>query len=443
MNTGIDQRDPSFSVDLKHALVWVARALDYVGVDDIHHNHRVAYIAYECAKLLGWDVRKQEFAFLTGLIHDCGVSQTSEHNELVSQLDPMHVNVHCVAGFKALSKCKLLARFAPTILHHHTHWDSLQESDLSPYEKDIAALIFVADRLDFFRAEYADSEHPDLITLKKAEIINALKQNSGNIFRPDYVDAICKLVDKDGFWFAMEPENIEAIPLTFTHLEWLQKDLTLHDLVQLGRFIAGIVDAKSPFTYQHSLKVAELSLYLAKGLSLPKLTTKMLYVSGLVHDVGKLRTPDQILHKQGPLTTEEYIHIKRHTIDTEIALKMVFPCSKIGEWASNHHEKLNGSGYPYNKTESELDLPSRIITVADIFQALSQDRPYRGRLNPSEIVEIMQDMVVKGELDKDVFNYLTQNIKECYELSVNEEMSNALLCSKHEKDLGSVTNQQV
>ncbi|WP_045956772.1 HD-GYP domain-containing protein [Vibrio galatheae] len=426
-----NQSDPSFSVDLKHALVWVARALDYVGVDDIHHNHRVAYIAYECSKQLQWDVKQQEFAFFAGLIHDCGVSQTTEHTELVAKLNPDHVKVHCIAGFQALNSCNLLAKFAPIILHHHTHWQQLEQTELSCFEKDMAALIFIADRLDFFRAECANVKHPDLITLKKHDIIRSLKKNSGSTFRPDYVDALCTLVEKDGFWFAMEPENIEALPLGFSHLDWLQKDLSLHDLVQLGRFIAGIVDAKSPFTYQHSRKVAELCLYLAKGMALTKRTSQMLYVSGLVHDVGKLRTPDEILHKEGPLTSEEYIHIKRHTIDTEIALKMVFPCSKIGEWASNHHEKLNGSGYPYNKTDQDLDLPSRIIAVADIFQALSQNRPYRERLEAKEILEIMWAMVEKGELDHAVFAYLEQNIDECYELSVNENIDNSLLDARH------------
>lgn len=413
------KRDASFSVDLKHALVWVARALDYVGVDDINHNHRVAYIAYECAKLLKWDVKKQEFAFLAGLIHDCGVSQTREHEQLVSQLAPLDAEQHCAEGYKALNQCSLLSKFSSTVLYHHTYWSELQHVDISPYEKDIASLIFVADRLDFFRAQFIDSENLNLITLHKYQIIDLLQQHSGTLFCPKHVNVLCELASKDGFWFAMEAENIESISLGFKHLEWLQKDLSLRDLVQLGRFIAGIVDAKSPFTYQHSLKVAELCLYLARGLGLSDYDSCMLYVAGLVHDIGKLRTPDSILHKQGALTQEEYIHIKRHTIDTEIALKMVFPHSKIGEWAANHHEKLDGSGYPYNKTSSDLDLPSRIIAVADIFQALSQNRPYRDRLNELEIVEIMTTMVEDGQLDRNVFAYLLANVDECYQLSVD------------------------
>ncbi|NVD06808.1 HD domain-containing protein [Vibrio sp. JPW-9-11-11] len=409
----------SFSVDLKHALVWVARALDYVGIDDIHHNHRVAYIAHECAKRLNWPVQKQEFTFLSGLIHDCGVSQTNEHKNLISEIIPTHVQTHCSIGYHALNNCKLLTQFAPIILHHHTHWELLKDIELPSFEKDIAALVFISDRLDFLRAQYSKAESSDLVTLNKCEISNELTRRSGTLFRPEYVKVLNELVEKDGFWFAMEPENIESIPLQFTHLEWLQKNLSMQDLIQLGRFIAGIVDAKSPFTYQHSLKVAELCFYLAQGLNLPITTARMLYVSGLVHDIGKLRTPDDILHKPGKLTQEEYIHIKRHTIDTEIALQMVFPCSKIGEWASNHHEKLDGTGYPYNKTANELDLPSRIIAVADIFQALSQDRPYRGRLSAQEIVDIIKPMVDAGLLDQHVFQHLSEHLDRYYQISTS------------------------
>ncbi|MCR9531986.1 HD domain-containing protein, partial [Vibrio alginolyticus] len=71
--------DMGFEVDLKQALIWVARALDYVGVDDTHHSHRVAYIAYQCARVMNWEPEKAEFCYFAGMIHDCGVSETQEH----------------------------------------------------------------------------------------------------------------------------------------------------------------------------------------------------------------------------------------------------------------------------------------------------------------------------------------------------------------------------
>lgn len=254
----------------------------------------------------------------------------------------------------------------------------------------------------------------------KKAITEELTLHKGSLFCPTFVDALITLIHKDGFWFAMDATHIETIPFSFNQLKWLHQDLSLSALTQLGRFIAGIVDAKSPFTYHHSLKVAELSEYLANRMGLAKSTSKLIYVAGLVHDIGKLRTPDEILHKEGPLTENEYIHIRRHTVDTDVALKMIFPNSKLSEWASNHHERLDGSGYPYGKTAEQIDLPSRIIAIADVFQALSQNRPYRSKLSPQEITDIMWPMVTQYKLDADVYDHLARNLNTCYQISVDD-----------------------
>ncbi len=415
------QSEALFTVDLKHALIWVARALDYVGVDDTNHSHRVAYTAYHCAKQLGWEEKKQEFCFLAGLIHDCGVSQTAEHSHLVSDISPHHVKAHCLRGYNALRTCEVLEPFSSIVLYHHTDWTELQQLPISPYEKDIAALIYLADRLDCLRAHYMNNTHKGLIVLKKQQISEHLLECSGIQFKPELVCAMASLVQKDGFWFAMEPESIEVMPLRFKHLDWLERELTVDSLLNLARLIAGIVDAKSPFTYQHSIKVAELCSFLAKHLNCRQDIVTKLHIAGLVHDIGKLRTPDHILHKPGPLTIEEYTHIKRHTIDTKLALDIVFPGSKIAGWASDHHERLNGSGYPYNKTANELDLPSRILAVADVFQALSQNRPYRPRLSSHQIHTMMTKMVNDGELDGLVFQCIANNLEECYQLSISDK----------------------
>ncbi|MCE2570910.1 HD-GYP domain-containing protein [Motilimonas eburnea] len=417
-------RDEAFSVDLKHALIWVARALDYVGIDDVHHGHRVAYIAYEVAKEMGWDKQKQEFCFLAGLLHDCGVSRSEEHLALVSEMSPSISERHCIAGYHALRQCSLLSRFANIVLYHHSPWSELIHFELPTFEKEVCALIFLADRLDFIRASHLADVDSHLITLKKDQMAAELAQHKGSLFNPVFVDALVKRTAKDGFWYSMVPEHIENLPHQFQALDWLQVHLSLNSLIELARFIALIVDAKSPFTYQHSLKVAHLAERLATKLHLPSKTCKMLYVAGLVHDIGKLRTPDAILHKQGSLSQAEYAHIKKHTVDTEIALYMVFPNSKIGEWAANHHERLNGSGYPYNKKGNELDLPSRIIAVADVFQALSQDRPYRGKMSKQQIQTIMQPMIDKHLLDKHVYLCLCQHLDECYALSTSQEQIN-------------------
>ncbi|ELA9338728.1 HD domain-containing phosphohydrolase [Vibrio parahaemolyticus] len=407
-----------FEVDLKQALIWVARALDYVGVDDTHHSHRVAYIAYQCALALNWDLKKAEFCYFAGMIHDCGVSETQEHKMLLDELIPQDGKAHCLRGYQTLKQCRLLSQFAVPVLYHHTHWDELQHLDLPEFEKDVAALLYLSDRLDFMRARYVMNCHCDIVTLHEELIAECVLANAGTLFNPVMCEAMVKLIMTDGFWFAMESENIETIGLNFKSIDWLQKQLTIWDMNSLGLFLARIVDAKSPFTYQHSQKVAELSRYLAGKLGLDEHDQEMLFIAGLVHDIGKLKTPDEILHKEGALSKQEYTRIKRHTIDTQLALHKVFPNAKIAEWASNHHERLDGSGYPYHKTAEELDIPSRIIAVADVFQALSQDRPYRGRMSQTQIAEIMDDLIEQNKLCAHVYEVLEQNMTACYNMSI-------------------------
>ncbi|HCG6122030.1 TPA: HD domain-containing protein [Vibrio parahaemolyticus] len=407
-----------FEVDLKQALIWVARALDYVGVDDTHHSHRVAYIAYQCALALNWDLKKAEFCYFAGMIHDCGVSETQEHKMLLDELIPQDAKAHCLRGYQTLKQCRLLSQFAFPVLYHHTHWDELQHLDLPEFEKDVAALLYLSDRLDFMRARYVMNCHCDIVTLHEELIAECVLANAGTLFNPVMCEAMVKLIMTDGFWFAMESENIETIGLNFNSIDWLQKQLTIWDMNSLGLFLARIVDAKSPFTYQHSQKVAELSRYLAGKLGLDEHDQEMLFIAGLVHDIGKLKTPDEILHKEGALSKQEYTRIKRHTIDTQLALHKVFPNAKIAEWASNHHERLDGSGYPYHKTAEELDIPSRIIAVADVFQALSQDRPYRGRMSQTQIAEIMDDLIEQNKLCAHVYEVLEKNMTACYNMSI-------------------------
>lgn len=323
--------DTGFEVDLKQALIWVARALDYVGVDDTHHSHRVAYIAYQCARVMGWEPEKAEFCYFAGMIHDCGVSETQEHKMLLGELVPQDVKTHCLRGYRSLKQCRLLRQFATPVLYHHTHWSELKELDLPPFEKEVAALLYLSDRLDFMRSKYVMNCHCDIVTLHEELIAECIMANVGTLFNPSMAEAMVKLVMTDAFWFAMESENIETIGLNFKSIDWLQKQLTIQDMNSLGMFIAQIVDAKSPFTYQHSQKVAELSRYLAIKLGLNEHDQEMSYIAGLVHDIGKLKTPDEILHKEGSLNKQEYTRIKRHTIDTQLALHKVFPNAKIAE----------------------------------------------------------------------------------------------------------------
>jgi HD-GYP domain-containing protein (c-di-GMP phosphodiesterase class II) len=126
--------------------------------------------------------------------------------------------------------------------------------------------------------------------------------------------------------------------------------------------------------------------------------------------------PDSILTKNGELSAQERAYILRHSYDTVHLLKRVFPDTKIAQWAGFHHETPSGTGYPFHLKADEIDLGARIMSVADVFQALVQKRPYRDSLTLSEIKPIIRRMVSQGQLDEQVVRVLEHYQDECYQL---------------------------
>lgn len=405
-------------IDVRQAFLCIARGLDLVGVDDVHHGHRVAYIAYECAKKMGWSLEKSERTFYAGLLHDCGVSTTNEHKQLLQKMVPKDVFYHCERGFEALENNSLLKSFAPIVRYHHTYDDELEKLNISEDDKDITGLIHLSDRVDFLRSTCIKSDDSEVVLHKKS-IIEQLEKKQA-IFNPILLEYMIKTISVDGFWFSMEYENIERTCLNFSHYQPFNQHLHLSELMSLAHFLAYIVDSKSSYTFKHSEKVAKLAQVLAHDMGMDEESCTQIYIAGLMHDLGKLRVPDDILYKEGKLSDTEMAMIKRHAADTLIILQQLLPNSPIAAWAGNHHEKINGTGYPYHLEGEQLDLGSRVVAVADVFQALSQSRPYKDRMTLKEILSILSNMVDKNELDHHVFEKLVNRKDDYFEISIGE-----------------------
>jgi HD-GYP domain-containing protein (c-di-GMP phosphodiesterase class II) len=285
------------NVDLRHVIMMIARALDYVGIDDFNHGHRVGYIAYECAKSLGWAENRQEFIFLAGLLHDCGVSSTSEHMRLLSGLEPEQAEGHCVRGYEYLNNCVVLRPFSAIARYHHTRWDELVTLDIDPVDRDTAALICLADRVDFLRSRYIDETHPDSVILHGQRISECVMAQSGKLFNPEYAEVLSNLSHIEGFWFNMDQAFIEDMGLSMGGGSSYDMPLNIAEVTNLATFMSRVVDAKSPFTHEHSERVALISKELASDLDLTTWEQQQIFVSGLLHDLGKLRVPEEILQK--------------------------------------------------------------------------------------------------------------------------------------------------
>ncbi|MDP2805327.1 MAG: HD domain-containing protein [Gallionellaceae bacterium] len=404
-----------YNVNLHEAIYSLSDALDLVGVTHIHHGKRVAYMAAECGKQLGWKGQDLDDLFQAAILHDSGVSTTYVHSQL-AQFEWEQESDHCRIGAELLASSPLLKHLSDTVLYHHTHWSELKHLDIPLAVKMHANCIYMADRVDVL-ALGVQAQHQDIL-LGKDEIRSKILEKRGDWFNPELVDAFLEISNSDGFWFALEGEQISGYMSS-----WLshsaERGMEFAELKGLVKVFSHIVDAKSPFTKQHSDGVASLARYLGGLFSLPERSCEMLELAGYLHDIGKLRVPDEILDKPGKLNLSENVSMRRHSFDTYGILKNIKGMEEISLWAAQHHERVNGSGYPYQLHEGELSLEARIIAVADVFQALAQNRPYRDSLKPEEILPILKEQVQSGKIDGEVVDCVEAHVQECWRVAMS------------------------
>ena len=403
----------TYDVSLQEAIYSLSDALDLVGVTHIHHGKRVAYIAAECGKLLGWSGARLDDLFQAAVLHDCGVSRTIIHSRL-AQLQWEYENEHCEVGAAMLSACPLLARFSDMVRYHHTHWANLQEVDVSEETKLAANCIYLADRVDILTlASMKDNAN---VLLGVDATRRRVLERRESWFHPDLADAFLELADSETFWMRLEGERVNSYAA-----KWMseRKDgsVDFENLRSLVQVFAVIVDAKSPYTRKHSDAVARLSRFLGERMGLARRSCELLELAGLLHDLGKLRIPDEYLEKPGKLTAEEYAVVQRHSFDTYNILKNIRGFEEVALWAAQHHERVDGSGYPHRLTRPQLSLEARIIAVADVFQALEQRRPYRGPMAPDQILTVLRDEAANKKLDHEVIEVVAAYLDECWRIA--------------------------
>ena len=381
--------------DLRRVTYALSDALDLVGVDDVGHGKRVGIMAAECARAGGLPEAEVAFLFDLGLLHDLGVSSTQVHKALVTEFDWQGSQLHCDVGCALLEKFSPLASMALPVKYHHTCWEELLAEAVDPAVARRANFILLADRVDALTASFnADGT----VWQHAEETREKVRERTGTYFSPELVELFLQASRSEAFWMLLEPPSI-ARYLKERLEEGPRYRTSTGEIRALAKIFSLIVDAKSPFTAEHSLGVAGLSRLVAARLGLSSESCDKIEVAGLLHDLGKLRVPDEILDKPGRLDSRERTIINAHAFDTFQILRDIEGFEEIAPWAASHHEQPGGHGYPFHLDGKALAVEARILRVADIFQAMVQDRPYRRGLRQGEVLAFIRDMATRGLVD--------------------------------------------
>jgi HD-GYP domain-containing protein (c-di-GMP phosphodiesterase class II) len=223
-----------------------------------------------------------------------------------------------------------------------------------------------------------------------ARAATVAEQRRRSWFDPDVVDAFLAVVRDDDLWAACASPDLDE---SVAAAEPEGREVAVDDrrLDDLAAAFAWVIDAKSPFTYHHSERVADYATAIGRRLGLDERAVVRLRRAGLLHDIGKLSVPNRILDKPGTLTPREWEIVKLHPYYTYQILERVPVFGELAFDASAHHERLDGRGYYRNLLAAKLSPAARILAVADQLDALSAERPYRGKLPRERVVAILRE----------------------------------------------------
>ncbi len=240
-------------------------------------------------------------------------------------------------------------------------------------------------------------------------VMDVARTRRGTWFDPDLVDVVLSWRDDRRWW------NGLATPQALRRAVAAEPGDRVRRVDEAGldgvaAAFAEIIDAKTPFTYRHSARVAAYARGIAEELRMDDADRVRLYRAGLLHDIGKLGVSNRILEKPGNLTADAWLAVKRHPVHTWEILSRVAAFREFAWTAALHHERLDGSGYPWQLDATELDRPARILAVADAYEAMTSWRPYAAAL-PAETAVFLLDKDSDTCLDADAVSGLRRYLE--------------------------------
>ncbi|MBU2591482.1 MAG: HD domain-containing phosphohydrolase [Nitrospinota bacterium] len=390
------------SVNFGNVLLSCSTAIDLADESIADHQIRVAFIAWQLAKASQISPDRVEQIFIGALLHDVG-ALTSDEKEAIHSFELEDMNAHSIRGANLLYSSPLLREASSMVRFHHRPWSKC-DTDITIHNTFAAQILYLADYLErsVDRKKYILHQNKDI-----AEKIVSMK---GKEIHPDIVELLKAISAKESFWLDMMSPRLYDILSTFGPFRNLMIDT--NSMFSIAPFFRNLVDFRSRFTATHSSGVSECAAMISQYFGFTKHECSLMDLAGCFHDIGKLAVPNSILEKPGKLTGEEFAVIRKHTYYSYVVLSTIGGLEEMAEWAAFHHEKLDGTGYPFHVGRDKLSTLSRIMAVADTFTALSEDRPYREGMNKTEMENIFLGMVKRNALDERITKILFKNYDE-------------------------------
>jgi HD-GYP domain-containing protein (c-di-GMP phosphodiesterase class II) len=389
--------------------------MDFSKAGLMNHHQRVALLSLKIAEAMDIPKENLQRLFCAAIIHDAGTSTWQEKAEL-EVFDINNPWDHCARGYKLLNSMSILSPVAHIILCHHDRWEGNNPSELAGRDIPIESrIIHIADRIDILAGKTNN------ILNDRYDIIDHISGYANILFDPQVVQAFTEIAHKESLWLDLNSRFIGQ--LLKTNMGGCEVSMSHRELLQVSEMFARVIDGKSPFAHRHSRLVSQIAFYLAGKMGFNQKEIQDMEVAGLLHDLGKLTVPDEILEKPGKLSQYEFNIMKQHTYYTFQILNLIDGFESINQWASFHHEKLNGTGYPFHLNAKDLCTGSRIMSVSDIYSALVENRPYRRGLERDDIFKILDNQVKEGAIDKEIVMLLRENIDGAEAIAENLKLT--------------------
>ena len=399
-------------IEMTKLLNILSLSLDYVENEIIktarNHGKRVAVLTNLMAKEAGYSQEVLYALTQSAVLHDCALAEYLKYELSCDNksLDETNMFEHCVAGEKMMTKLPFYHLVRGTVLFHHERADGKGALGLTDDMVPLyAQLIHVADAVDVgFSLDTMNHE-------KYEAILSWINRERRKTISEESADLFIKAIHYESL-MSITGENCRKVVRTM--IPELSDEIPIEALREIASFFAKITDYKSNFTWKHSIGIAEKAESMGQYYHYDKETCDKLFIAGALHDIGKLLISNDILEKPGKLSNTEYKEIQNHAMGTWKLLSSVGGLEEITSWASLHHEKLDGSGYPFGYKAGQLGKNERLLACLDIYQALVEERPYKAGLSHSEAMTILYKMGASGQLDSDILNdinirFLPQN----------------------------------